>query len=78
MYWAGLSFYYPKNEQLGFFKGAVGINTLATILLDMCKAVGVKKVSKKSLSGTERAIGLMLYLDMRRVVLGKMNLFRVF
>ena len=92
----GNAFYYrPDNKQLGFFKSPVGVNMLAKILPNMCKAVGVKvktshslrvrvrplylkKVSKKSLSGTEWAIGLMLYLDMRRVVLSRMNRFRVF
>ena len=85
----------PDNKQLDFFKSAVGINTLAKILLNTCKAVGVKVKTSLSLrvkcatalfeKGVEdkfirdrTAIGLMLYLYMRRAVLSKIKLFRVF
>ena len=58
----------------------------------MCKAVGVKVKTSHSLrvkcatalfekdveEKLIRAIGLMLHLDMRRVVLSRMNRFRAF
>ena len=87
----------PDIKQLGFFKSAVGVNTLAKILPNMCKAVGMKVKTSHSLrvtcatallekdveeklirNRTVHTLGLMLYLDMRRVVLSRMNRFRIF
>ena len=49
----GNAFYYrPDNKQLGFFKSPVGVNTLAKILPNMCKAVGVKVKTSHSLRVT--------------------------
>ena len=37
------AFYYrPDLEELGFHKSAVGVNTLSTILPNMCKGAGLK------------------------------------
>ena len=49
----GNAFYYrPDNKQLGFFKSPVGVNTLAKISPNMCKAVGVKAKTSHSLRVT--------------------------
>ena len=43
---------FTDNKQLGFFKSAVGVNTLAKILPNMCKAVGVKVKTSHTLRVT--------------------------
>ena len=49
----GKAFYYrPDRKELGFHKCPVGVNTLATILPNMCKAAGLKVKTSHSLRVT--------------------------